>query len=119
MGLLEFFRRAAAVAAACGLAGCATGAYEGKYDFSDGWRKAEVMEVKPLSQLERPDFFSCVRHASSEQRASGQFVVMKYLRMGKSVQHAQPLQPGQRWSAGDHVYVNLSDCKGEIVARSN
>jgi hypothetical protein len=58
-----------------------------------------------------------VRRASPEQRASGQFVVMKYLNMGKAKQHAQPLQPGQRWSPGDRVYVNLSDCNGMVVAR--
>lgn len=115
----EFNIRTALLAAAWVVSGCAATAYEGKYDFSDGWRKAEVIEVSPASDLERPDFFTCVRQADPQQRSGGQFVVMKYLRMGKAVQHAQPLQPGQRWSPGDRVYVNLSDCKGEIVARSN
>lgn len=103
---------------ASALAGCAT-LYEGKYDFSEGWREAEVLEVVPLSGIGRPNFYTCVRNASaSEKQADTQYVILKYRRMSRSARHAQPLQTGQQWTPGEKVYVKVSDCTGQIVRRS-
>lgn len=111
-------RLALAALVASALAGCAT-LYEGKYDFSEGWREAEVLEVVPLSGISRPNFYTCSREASATQKqADTQYVILKYRRMSRSARHAQPLQTGQQWTPGEKVYVKVSDCTGQIVRRS-
>lgn len=43
------------------LAGCASEPYEGKYAWSDGWRKGEVVAVQTSAEMKRPRFHACVR----------------------------------------------------------
>lgn len=109
---------ASALIGASALAGCANLSDE-RFPFNEGWREAEVLEVGPISQISRPDFYTCIRNAStSEQRPAAQYVIVKYKRMGRSARHAQPLQVDQQWSAGEKVYVKVSECTGQIVPRS-
>jgi len=107
-----------AVVFAAALAGCAN-LYEGKYDFREGWREAEVLEVVPLSSISKPNFYTCIRNApAGEQRADTRYVLLKYRRMSRTARHAQPLQGSQQWAPGEKVYVNVSDCTGQMVRRS-
>lgn len=98
------------------LAGCGT-VYEGKYAFGEGWRKAEVVRIGAASQISRPDFFECIRKASPEQRANGQFAILEYMNMGAMKRRALPLAPEQQLQVGAKVYANMDRCDGRIERR--
>ncbi len=97
-------------------AGCST-VYEGKYEFSEGWREARVIQIAPASQIERPEFFDCIRRASPQERATESFIVLSYRRMGKTAKRAAPLSANSQLRVGDAVYVNASGCDGPVVKR--
>ena len=109
-------RLLALCASAAFLTGCAT-VYEGKYEWSEGWRAAEVVEVTTVAEMERPRFYECVRKATPGQAASGKFVLVKYRQMSRSQRRAIPLQPGQSFAPGDPVYVKVGDCATPLVSR--
>jgi hypothetical protein len=98
------------------LAGC-TSIHEGRFNFQEGWRKAQVLEVASVAEIEGPDYYGCIRAIPDHERGVQRFVVMQYVHMGKTKRHAQPWLPGQSWSRGNSVYVNLSSCDGQVVAR--
>lgn len=100
------------------LAGCASSLYEGKYEWSEGWRKGEVIKVQTAAEMERPRFYECVRNASPQQLATGTFAVVKYKRMSRTQRRAVPLQPGEKVRVGDAVYVKVDDCTTQLVART-
>lgn len=75
--LMKAVRAPFYLAGALLLTGCASTVYEGKYDWSEGWRKAEVVAVKTAAEMERPRFYTCVRTATPEQLASTRFAVVK------------------------------------------
>lgn len=98
------------------LAGCAT-VYEGRYDWKEGWRKAEVVDVALASEMERPRFYECVRGAQPHQLASTRFAVVKYIEMSRTRRRAVPLQPGSTVREGDAVYVRVTDCATQPAPR--
>jgi hypothetical protein len=108
---------ASALIAGTLLSGCASTVYEGKYDWADGWRAAEVVEVTTAAEMERPRFYECVRKATLQQAESGKFVVVKYRQMSRSQRRAIPLQPSQSFAPGDTVYVKAGDCGTPLVTR--
>ena len=97
------------------LAGCAT-VYEGKYDFNDGWREAEVMKIAGASEIKKPQFSDCRESAMPQQLSTGQFAVLSYKRMGRKRVHVAPLMPSEALRPGDLVYVNVSRCDTPLVA---
>lgn len=97
------------------LTGCASTVYEGKYDWSEGWRKAEVMAVQTAPEMERPRFFTCVRQANPEQLATTRFAVVKYRQLSRNQRQAVPLQPGESAAVGESVYVKAGDCQAPLV----
>lgn len=98
------------------LAGCTT-VYEGKYDFSDGWREAEVMEIAGASEIRKPQFSDCRESATPQQLSTGQFAVLSYKRMGRKRAHVALLKPSEAFHPGDLVYVNVSSCDTPLVSR--
>ena len=96
------------------LQGCTT-LYEGKYDYRDGWRKARVVQVAPASQIQRPDFFRCIRNATPEQRERQLFAVVTFRGYEKSVKRAVQVAPSVHLEVGDTVYVNPSSCDGPVI----
>ena len=98
------------------LSGCAT-VYEGKYDFNDGWREAEVMEFARASEIKKPQFSDCRESAMPKQLSTGQFAVLSYKRMGRKRVHVAPLMPSEAVRPGDLVYVNVTRCDTPLVAR--
>jgi hypothetical protein len=112
-------RLAAGALCMLALAGCASTTYEGKYAWSDGWRKAQVVSVQTAAEMERPRFYTCVRNASPGQLASVRFAVVKYRQIRRTHQYAVPLQPDARVAAGDAVYVKAGDCKAPLVERAS
>lgn len=99
------------------LLGCTT-LYEGKYDYRDGWRKARVVQVAPASQIQRPDFFRCIRNATPEQRERQLFAVVTFRGYEKSVKRAVQVAPSVHLEVGETVYVNPSSCDGPVVHAS-
>lgn len=96
------------------LQGCTT-LYEGKYDYRDGWRKARVVQVAPASQIQRPDFFRCIRNATPEQRERQLFAVVTFRGYEKSVKRAVQVAPSVHLEVGDTVYVNPSSCDRPVI----
>jgi hypothetical protein len=117
-GCVRAVRAAVGVAAAASLAGCASSVYEGKYDWRDGWRAAEVVRVQTAAEMERPRFYECVRKASPEQLANTRFAVVKYRAMSRTRWRAVPLPPGSRVAAGDRVYVDVGNCGATVADRN-
>lgn len=100
------------------LAGCASPVYEGKYDWHEGWREAEVVAVQTAAEMERPRFFTCVRQATPGQLATTRFAVVKYRQMSRTQRRAVPLQPGDTAAVGESVYVKAGDCQAPLVHQS-
>ncbi len=98
------------------LTGCASTVYEGKYAWSDGWRKAAVVAVQTVTEMERPLFYTCVRSATPEQLASARFAIVKYRQVSRTQWRAVPLQAADKVSSGDVVYVKVDDCTAPIAA---
>lgn len=107
-----------AVVSATGLAlvvaGCTT-LYEGRYDYRDGWRAARVVQVGTSTQIQRPDFFRCIRSATPEQRERQLFAVVSFRGYEKSVKRAVQVAPSVHLEVGDAVYVNPSSCDGPVI----
>lgn len=100
------------------LTGCTT-LLDGKYDFRQGWRAAEVIQVAPLSRIQRPDYYNCVRNASPEQLTSGDFAILAYQNLGKRRLHAMPVPTNTGLQTGTKIYANMDSCNGRIVLRNN
>lgn len=100
------------------LAGCASVVYEGKYDWSEGWRSAEVVAVQRAAEMERPRFHKCVREASPEQLATTRFAVVKYRHMSRTQRRAVPLGAADKVAPGDPVYFKEGTCNTPLVHRT-
>ena len=109
---------ASALIAATLLSGCASTVYEGKYDWSEGWRAAEVVEVATAAEMERPRFHKCVREASPEQLANTRFAVVKYRQMSRTQRRAVPLGTADKVAPGDPVYFKEGTCNTPLVHRT-
>ena len=99
------------------LAGCAT-VYEGKYDFEDGWREAEVMEIAGASEIKKPQFSDCRETATPEKLATARFAVLAYTRMGRQRLHVAPLKADEVFRQGDLVYMNVTNCDTPPILRT-
>lgn len=100
------------------LAGCASVVYEGKYDWSEGWRSAEVVAVQTAAEMERPRFHKCVREASPEQLATTRFALVKYRHMSRTQRRAVPLGAADKVAPGDPVYFKEGTCNTPLVHRT-
>lgn len=113
--------KVAVVSATAGLAlfvaGCTT-LYEGKYDYRDGWRSARVVQVGTSTQIQRPDFFKCIRNATPEQRERQLFAVVSFMGYEKSVKRAVQVAASVHLEVGETVYVNPSSCDGPVIHAS-
>jgi hypothetical protein len=96
------------------LSGCAT-IYEGRYAFSDGWRKARVEEVGTASALRAVALSDCRRTATAEQLATGTFAFLSYADFGHLRRRIVALPDHTRFEAGDAVYVKLRSCSGDVA----
>lgn len=97
--------------------GCAF-AYEGKYDWHQGWREARVVKIGDAAALGGRRFSDCRYRDVSEQAASGQFVVLSYEDIGHMRHRVVPLHAGEAYRPGDLVYMNLKSCSISLVARA-
>ena len=107
----------AALVAALAAAGCAF-VYEGKYDWQQGWREAQVVKTGNAAALGERQFSDCRYEAETEQVASGQFVMLSYLQMGHMRHRVVPLHEGEAYHPGDLVYMNVKSCDTPLVTRT-
>ena len=98
------------------LSGCTT-VYEGKYRRADGWRRGTVLQVVSGEQLERPQYFTCTRHLSPEQRASNRYVMVRYVEYHQNNYYAAEAPADQLLQVGGRVYVNVYQCRDALIAR--
>lgn len=96
------------------LAGCAT-VYEGRYPFSDGWRKARVEEIGAASALTQFSLNDCRSSATPEQRATGVYALLSYADFGHRRTRIVTLPPEARFVKGAAVYVKLRSCAGDVA----
>lgn len=117
MKVVQLPRCVGVAAALLALAGCANALYQGKYEWSEGWREAEVVAVQTPADMERPRFYTCVRNATPEQLATTRFAVVEYRQMSRTKRRAVPLQPSDTAFVGEIVYIKASDCSTPLVHR--
>lgn len=99
------------------LAGCAT-VYEGKYSFSDGWRKARVEEIGAASGLTKSSLSDCRNSATPEQKATAVYALLSYADFGRHRTRIVTLPPELRFEKGDPVYVKLRSCAGDVAPQT-
>ncbi len=107
----------AALVAALAATSCAF-VYEGKYDWQQGWREAQVVKTGNAAALGERQFSDCRYGAETEQAASGQFVMLSYLQMGHMRHRVVPLHEGEAYRSGDLVYMNIQSCHTPLVTRT-
>ncbi|HXD39584.1 MAG TPA: hypothetical protein VN649_03420 [Ramlibacter sp.] len=106
----------AALVVALAATSCAF-AYEGKYDWHQGWREARVVMTGDAPALGGRRFSDCRHRAETDQIASGQFAVLSYEDMGHLRHRVVPLHAGEAYRPGDLVYMNVNSCDTPIVMR--
>lgn len=97
-------------------AGCTT-LYEGRYDFSEGWRKAEVVRIEPFEKLSAYEVPRCRAGPPSAAGTGATWAVVRYRAGRRSRNAAIPLSPSDAFKVGELVYANVSDCSREIRHR--
>ncbi len=108
----------ASLIAALSATGCAM-VYEEKYDWYDGWREAQVLQIGSAAEIEKPQFSDCREKMTPQQLAISQFAVLSYVRMTRKRHRVVPLQAGQSVAVGDQVYMQITSCDGPLVPRKS
>lgn len=98
-------------------AGCST-VYEGRYDFNDGWREGEVLEIAPASAIKSPQFSDCRESSSPEQLATYKFALVAFNHLGRIQRQVAPLADASGLKLGELVYINITNCSAQIMPRS-
>lgn len=104
----------AAVASATSISGCAT-VFEGKYKFSDGWRRATVVRAESGTSIKNPRFWECTRRVTEAELVSRDFVLLRFRGVNRAETRMVPAVPGLDLLPGEKVYLNLSTCEQAIV----
>lgn len=99
-----------------GLSGCTT-VYEGKYDFSEGWREAKVVQIERASEIAKPQFSDCRVSASPKYLASDKFIVLSYKHLNRPRKRVVPFGPSNGVQVGEFVYMNVTDCDVPLMFR--
>ena len=107
-------RRRAVRVLLCGIvavatAGCTT-PYEGRYDFYEGWRKAEVTRLDVFENLAPHLIPRCESALSSKATAGSSWAVVRYKAGRRSREVAVAVAAVDNYEVGELVYVNLSAC---------
>ena len=108
-GGMPFLLVGVALTAALAATGCAV-AYEGKYDWHQGWREARVVKTGNAAALGGRQFSDCRYRAETEPVAGGRFAVLAYEHMSQMRRRVVPLHEGEAYRPGDLVYMNVKSC---------
>lgn len=112
----ETTTRLAALAALLPLSGCST-VYEGKFDFSEGWRKGTVVRLLRGDAIENPRLWTCTRKVPEGLLASTDYVLVSYLEMSRKRTHLVPAPSGLPLAPDEQVYVDVDSCEQAIAKR--
>ena len=104
--MMKMFRT---VVAAGVLGGCAATVYEGRLDWSDGWRKGSVTAVGTGATLAEKMSPAC-RSALPGIRPDSPLITIKYRRDRRYAWRTVPVPAESDLKVGDPVYVNATDC---------
>lgn len=97
-------------------AGCTT-PYEGRYDFYEGWRKAEVTRIERFEKLTPYEVPRCRTETLPQADDGSIWAIVRY-RGGRRSRHvAVPLKQAEDYKVGELVYVNVSECARDIRKR--
>ena len=102
---------------AAAASGCTT-PYEGRYDFYEGWRKAEVIRIEPFEKLAPYQIPQCKSTPSSRATVGTTWVIVRYRAGRRSREAAVPVTPSDGYKIGELVYVNVSECARQIQQRT-
>lgn len=107
------------VGLAVAASGCTT-IYEGRYDFDEGWRKAEVLRFEAFEKLQKYQIPRCEAAAAPPPRATAgsTWAVVRYRSGRRSRMVAVPVASFGDFKVGELVYANVSDCSREIQKRN-
>lgn len=105
------------VVVAAAASGCTT-PYEGRYDFYEGWRKAEVTRLDVFEKLAPHLIPRCASALPSEAAAGSRWALVRYRAGRRHRQVAVPLASADDYQIGELVYVNVSDCSRAIRRRT-
>lgn len=98
------------------LGGCTT-VYEGKYNFSDGWREAQVVQIASASEIEKSQFSDCRENSLPQQLSVDKFIVLSYKHMNRPRKRVIPFEPSEGVRPGDLVYMNVGSCDIPLAPR--
>ena len=116
-------RACSALALAAMVSGCTT-AYEGKYEYAEGWRLGVIVRTGTLAYMAPVEAMCSLADQSSTARfAYVQFIFGpthgKFLYSGPHQRHViVPLPQGGGLHEGARVYINLQDCNQAAVPAS-
>lgn len=97
--------------------GCTT-PYEGRYDFYEGWRKAEVKRIEPFEKLAPYQIPRCKTARSSQATEGSTWAVVRYRAGRRSREVAVQVTPSEAYKVRELVYVNVSECGRQIQRRA-
>lgn len=97
-------------------AGCTTPC-EGRCDFHEGWRKAEVTRLDVFENLASHLIPRCESAMSSKATAVSSWAVVRYRAGRRSREVAVALAASGNYKVGELVYVNLSACSRAMQRR--
>lgn len=103
-----------AVLLVAALAGCAS-MEDGPYKFSEGWRKARVVEVVSGADVKRPRFWTCLRGVPEQERLTRTYVIASYRGPHHRQQHLVSAPVEETVRPGDKVFLHASACENAIV----
>lgn len=105
------------VGVAVAASGCTT-PYEGRYDFYEGWRKAEVKRIEPFDKLAPHRIPRCESAPTPRATVGTTWAIVRYRAGRRSREVAVPVTPSEDYRVGELVYVNVSECARQVQRRA-
>jgi hypothetical protein len=111
--------RVAALAGFALVAGCATpGGAPDPYPFSEGWRKAEVVQVLAGTDVPDPGFWECLRGATPQAIQSGEYVILSYRAFNRQRKRLVALPKTMSLQPRQQVWLDVDACEGAVALRA-
>jgi hypothetical protein len=111
-------RRLALLCPLAVVAACRMAPYEGRYDFYEGWRKGDVVEVRTFEDVPSIYLPNCDRASlRSTVARNAPWSVIRYYPMSRR-SHTSVALDEVPLKVGDRVYVNTSGCPVRVVPRT-
>lgn len=93
--------------------------YEGRYDYNDGWRKAEIKRVALFEHLSPYPYkyTYCSRNFTDFSTTGSSWAIVRYRQGIKKRYMAIPVPKSGDFKVEDIVYANVLDCSFELHKR--